>query len=149
MFESSVPFVVERIHAAAIYCSDGRWGEQMDEFLQVGLGLPRYDRLALPGGAGCLAGHLATWMRESTLVEEVELLVRAHGLTRFVLIAHHECAFYTTLLRLDGEERERRQRVDLETASQRLRRLHEGADVSAWFARRAGDRVQFEDWTTG
>ena len=38
--------------AAAVYCSDGRYGEHMDDFLHNCLGLPRYDRVAIPGGAG-------------------------------------------------------------------------------------------------
>ena len=48
-FESSLRFDENRIHAAAIYCSDGRYGEQFDDFLHSGLKLPRYDRLAVPG----------------------------------------------------------------------------------------------------
>src|SRR5262245_63065940 len=75
MFDSSIPWVAERIHAAAVSCSDGRWGEHVDEFLQQGLALPRYDRLAIPGGAGSLAGHLATWKEEQALVHQLELLV--------------------------------------------------------------------------
>ena len=50
-----------RIHAASIYCSDGRFGEQMDEFLHQGLGLPRYDRLAVPGGPACCSGELSVF----------------------------------------------------------------------------------------
>src|SRR3954465_250649 len=46
-FVSSVPFEALRIGAAAVYCSDGRYGDQMDEFLHLGLGFPRYDRLAV------------------------------------------------------------------------------------------------------
>src|SRR5215813_13902998 len=56
-YESRLPYERTRIHAAAIYCSDGRIGEHFDDFLQSGLGLPRYDRVALPGGPACLAGH--------------------------------------------------------------------------------------------
>ena len=55
VFVSQTPFDHQRIGAAAVYCSDGRYGEQMDEFLHQGLGLPRYDRVAVPGGAACLA----------------------------------------------------------------------------------------------
>ncbi len=36
-YESTVPYEGTRIHAAAIYCSDGRVGEQFDDFLQNGL----------------------------------------------------------------------------------------------------------------
>src|SRR5689334_4966305 len=67
-FVSSVPFEADRIGAAAIYCSDGRYGDQMDEFLHLGLGFPRYDRFAVPGGAACLADHIQA-MRERSALE--------------------------------------------------------------------------------
>jgi len=51
VFISPTPFDENRVRAAAVYCSDGRFGEQMDEFLHAGLSLPRYDRVAVPGGA--------------------------------------------------------------------------------------------------
>ena len=41
VYESPTRYEQARIHAAAIYCSDGRVGEQIDEFLHHGLGLPR------------------------------------------------------------------------------------------------------------
>ena len=44
-------FDENRIRAAALYCSDGRFGEQIDDFLHNGLKLPRCDRLVVPGGA--------------------------------------------------------------------------------------------------
>jgi hypothetical protein len=58
VFVGTRPFEAQRIAAAAVYCSDGRFGEQMDEFLHTALRLPRYDRVAIPGGAACLAGHV-------------------------------------------------------------------------------------------
>ena len=57
VYKSSAPFDESRIRAAAVYCSDGRFGEQFDDFLHNGLKLPRCDRLAVPGGAASLAGH--------------------------------------------------------------------------------------------
>ena len=57
VFGSSEQFDENRVGAAAVYCSDGRYGEHFDGFLHNALKLPRYDRLALPGGAACLAGH--------------------------------------------------------------------------------------------
>ena len=50
-YESSVRFDPHRIRAAAVYCSDGRFGDQFDDLLQNALNLPRYDRLAIPGGS--------------------------------------------------------------------------------------------------
>src|SRR5919204_3023448 len=45
----------ERIGALALYCSDGRWGEAFDEFCHRHLQIPRYDRLAVPGGPAWMA----------------------------------------------------------------------------------------------
>ncbi len=56
-YESPVRYEQARIHAAALYCSDGRMGEHFDDFLHNGLSLPRYHRVSLPGGPACLAGH--------------------------------------------------------------------------------------------
>ena len=50
-YESPAPYEPELIQAAAVYCSDGRFGKQVDDLLHHELGLPRYDRLAVPGGA--------------------------------------------------------------------------------------------------
>ena len=146
MFEARDPFDPDRIHAAAVTCSDGRWGRQVDDFIERGLALPRYDRVAVPGGAGCLAGHLATWKEEAALEHQLALLVEVHGLVRVVLIAHQDCAFYSVRLRLAGADLERQQRRDLDTAAHRVRRLHAGITVDSWFARRDGAHVRFEKW---
>ena len=50
LFTSRHSWSPERIHALAIYCSDGRWGEAFDEFCHESLRIPRYDRFAVPGG---------------------------------------------------------------------------------------------------
>ena len=52
LYASRLPFDERRVGAAAVYCSDGRFGEQMDEFLHEQLRLPRYD--PLPSRAGLL-----------------------------------------------------------------------------------------------
>src|SRR6186997_30832 len=93
-WRSSLPFTHERIGAAAIYCSDGRYNEQFDEFLHTRLELPRYDRLAIPGGAAALAGHFAAYREEDSLRDQLRFLIVAHELERIVLIAHQGCGFY-------------------------------------------------------
>ena len=49
VYRSKLPFENSRIQAAA-YCSDGRFGENVDDFLHNALHLPRHDRLSIPGG---------------------------------------------------------------------------------------------------
>src|SRR5438045_7451223 len=93
-YASRLLFDERRIGAAAVYCSDGRFGEQMDEFLHEGLGLPRYDRVAVPGGAACLAGHPRAAFERAALERQLNFLIAAHELTRVVFIAHQDCGFY-------------------------------------------------------
>ena len=134
VYESSVRFDENRIRAAAIYCSDGRFGEHFDDFLHNCLQLPRYDRLALPGGAACLAGHFLTFWEEVTFVEQLRFLVKVHGLERVVLVAHQGCAFYSERLHVAPSEMETRQREDMRTAIERVHSIAPGLLVDAFFA---------------
>lgn len=144
-YESSVPFDAARVRAAAVYCSDGRFGEQFDELMQVGLGLPRYDRLAVPGGAACLARHFAIYREEEGVSEQLRFLVQVHGLERVVLIAHEDCAFYSKRLNVSPLQLESQQHEDMQKAVQRVRSIGPNLLVEAFFARKKfnGD-VHFE-----
>ena len=145
VFGSSERFDENRIRAAAVYCSDGRFGEHFDEFLHNSLKLPRYDRVAIPGGAACLAGHFSSFREEDGLVEQLRFLVRAHGIERVVMIAHQDCAFYTERLRVAPLQLEAQQREDMEAATRRIRSLASKVQVDAFFARKLEDgTIRFE-----
>jgi hypothetical protein len=144
-FASSIPLNSQRIRAAAVYCSDGRFGLQFDEFLQTHLGLPRYDRLALPGGPACLAAHFSTFREEEAAVEELRFLVKVHQLKTVVLIAHHNCAFYTQRLQTPELQLETQQREDLQKAISRVRAISSALVIQTFFARVHDDiTVRFE-----
>jgi hypothetical protein len=143
-FVSSFGFNEERIRAASIYCSDGRYGEQMDEFLHKRLGLPRYDRLAVPGGPACLSGSLAVFWEGRSAEQQLDFLRRVHGLERVVLIAHEGCAFYRDWLKVRVEDMPARQRADLAAAKKRIGHLDAKLTVEGYFARRDGRRVWLE-----
>lgn len=135
-FESRIAYEHARIRAAAIYCSDGRVGEHFDDFLQNGLMLPRYDRVALPGGAACLAGHPQAHLEEHGVIDELKFLVEVHQLKRIVLIGHEGCAFYSSRLDLKDRRMELVQKADLVRAAASVRRVT-GLDlVEGYFARR-------------
>ena len=134
VFESSVRFDENRIRAAAVYCSDGRFGEHFDDFLHNYLKLPRYDRLAVPGGAACLAGHFLSFWEEEGLIEQLRFLVKMHGLERVVLVAHQDCVFYAERLHVSPLQMETQQREDMQTAVQRIRCAPPGLLVNAFFA---------------
>lgn len=145
IFVSSERFDEHRIHAAAVYCSDGRFGEQFDDFLHHALKLPRYDRLAVPGGAACLAGHLQAFREEDALLEQLRFLVKVHAIERVVLIAHHGCAFYAERLRLPPAQIEAQQREDMQVAVRHVHTLAPALQVDVFFARKQPDgTVSFE-----
>ncbi len=143
-FASDLPFEQARIGAVAVYCSDGRFGEQFDDFLYGGLGLPRYDRLAVPGGAACLAGHFAAYRDGDTLASQLEFLISVHGLRRVILIAHEGCAFYTERLGMSPIDMLKRQHEDLFKAAERVRVMHSELVVEAYFALFDDGHVSFE-----
>ena len=80
VFTSQEPFDDGRVRAAAVYCSDGRFGEQFDDLMKSALHLPRYDRLAVPGGAACLARHFALYREEEGVSEQLRFLIELHRL---------------------------------------------------------------------
>ena len=144
MYESRLPYASARIRAAAIYCSDGRVGEHFDDFLMNGLSLPGYDRVALPGGPACLAGHPQAHLEEQGVVDELRFLVEAHGLQRVVLVMHEGCAFYSARLGLSDRRMELVQRADLVRAAAFVRRVTGLDRVEGFFARHAEGRIRFE-----
>ena len=143
-YESKVPYHTKRMHAAAIYCSDGRVCSQYDDFLLNGLKLPRYDRVALPGGPASLAGYSQARLEEAGVIDELKFLVDAHGLKRIVLIQHEDCAFYTKHLAADTKSLEQLQKADLVRATYAIRHAMSMGDIDGYFARRTKNGVLFE-----
>lgn len=142
-YNSPIPYEEARIRAAAVYCSDGRVGEHFDDFLQNGLGLPRYDRVALPGGPASLAGYNDSTIEAQAVMDELVFLVEVHGLKRVVLIQHEGCAFYRMRLGLEGERLRRIQDDDLSRAAQAIRE-HTGLQkIDGFFASLDGNGIHF------
>ena len=145
IYAATLPFDSNRVGAAAVYCADGRYGEQMDQFLHEGLGLPRYDRVAVPGGAGCLAGH-ATYER-AALERQLRFLIEGHALTRIVLIAHFDCGFYKHSVRRRADRTiVQQQAIDLRKSADEIRLWYPHVQVEAYYANPAGGRVRFQRW---
>ena len=143
VYTSCVPYEHERIYAAAVYCSDGRLGDQVDEFLHKGLGLPRYDRVACPGGPVSLARRLGAHWETCGVEEQLRVLVQVHEIKRVILIAHADCAYYSQRLGLPVERIEAEQLEDLQKALWSVECMVPGMSVSRYFARIEGERVTF------
>ena len=134
-FTSRVSFDVGRIRPPQSNCSDGRLGEQFDDLMKNSLQLPRCDRLAVPGGAACLARHFVTFREEEGVAEQLRFLIDVHDLQRVVLIAHEGCAFYTQPLKISPLQLKTQQHDDLDKAVKRVQSLGPNLRIDAFFAR--------------
>ncbi len=140
---SPTPHSKDRIRTAAVYCSDGRFGEQFDDLCHNALDLPRYDRLAVPGGAACLAGHFSAHREEHAVEQQLKFLIEVHEIERVVLIAHQDCAYYTHRLNVHTIDLHARQLDDLARATRHVRNLDANLRVDAFFAALDADQVTF------
>ncbi len=143
-YDSPLDYVSEGFHAAAVYCSDGRFGGAIDDFLTNGLQLPRVDRVALPGGPASIAGYDQARLPQAGVLAELTFLVEAHELERVVLIQHAGCAYYGAFLGVDAEHLPTLQRADLVRAAHFLRGATPQATVEGWVAQVDGAKMTFE-----
>lgn len=78
----------DRPSTLVVACSDGRLQHATDEFLARNLGVTRYDRFYVPGGAGALAASGRDFLRAQQVRREVRYLVELHAVSRIVLLFH-------------------------------------------------------------
>jgi len=144
LFTASDPWNPERIHAMAIYCSDGRFGEAFDEFCHHSLKIPRYDRFAVPGGPAWINPTVSSAQDlYRSARAQLDFLVRVHDLERIVLITHSPCAFYTEHLQKAPHECLDAQFSDTHTAAQRLRLWFPKIQVEGYLAHRDNKKISF------
>jgi len=139
VFTSTQRWQPERIRALALYCSDGRWGDAFDEFCHRHLQLPRYDRWAVPGGPAWLALPHGGQDAAPPARAQLDFLVRAHELSRVVLLTHFGCAVYGHRLGRPAAECLPAQVEDLRLAATTLRRWYPGMLVEGYLAMRGED----------
>lgn len=144
VYQSLIPYEAARINAAAIYCSDGRIGDHVDDFLHQGLRLPRYDRVACPGGPVALAGSLLAFWESRGVEDQLRFLISVHEVRQVLLVAHSGCAYYRLRLGIPASDAEGRQRDDLAKAAAVVQRLEPAVEVAGFFAHLDGNRVSFE-----
>ena len=147
-FSSQFAFDGQGCGAAVIFCSDGRFADQVNDFMQNGLGLFGYDRLAIAGGPACFAGHFDAYREEEAAISHLKFLVKLHSLTRLILISHEHCGFYSDFLKVHEIDLLQRMKMDLASAVRRVRAAAPHLQVEAYLARLDGSEVWFEPVTT-
>jgi hypothetical protein len=123
-----------RPNVLVVACSDGRLQEATDAFLASQLGIARYDRFYVPGGAGALAASGYDLARAQQMRRECRYLIDLHQVTQVVLLMHGPvpggaleaaCADYRRKLpRASVDELRGQQATD---AGQLLRQRHKWA----------------------
>lgn len=119
-------------------------GEQVDEFLHHGLGLPRYDRLTCPGGPSSLSGRFLAYWESQGVEQQLRFLHRVHELRQVILIGHQACAYYQFRLGFPAAHVEQEQRIDLARAARAVVGIDPALEVHAFFARRLESKIVFE-----
>jgi len=92
VFNTHRPWNEQRPKTLVIACSDGRFQEEVDEFLQRHLAIDHYDRLYVPGGAGALVTSGTEFIRADRFLTECRFLIEGHGIERVILLFHGPAA---------------------------------------------------------
>jgi hypothetical protein len=115
-FVASEAWRPARPESLVVCCSDGRWHEQVEEFIRAQVS-ERADVYAVPGGAASFYWWNSSF-EESHVLEKAFRFLAEHHQIRFVwLIAHEDCAYYKAQCGyLDADQLRQRQEEDLERA---------------------------------
>lgn len=143
-FLSTTPFAETHPKALAIYCSDGRFTQAVEDLLHH-LGHARLDTLTLPGGPGLLNFWAGSLLEADQVERAARFLIRGHSIDHVVLLAHAGCGYYRQ--RHPGrpaDEVKASQLADIRVAARALRGARPGLAVAMYYASPAGDRVRFD-----
>jgi len=143
-FVATVPYEASHPDAMALYCSDGRFTEAVEELLRS-LGHARLDTLTMPGGPGLFNLWIAGTVDSTSAASSATFLIVAHQIKRVIVIAHEGCGYYRKHLtgRTPADIR-KQQEDDLRLAARTLETSRSGLRVDAYYARVGGGRVSFE-----
>lgn len=133
--------------ALAIYCSDGRFTDSVEELVH-GLGHPRLDVLCLPGGPALLDLGSASFSALEAMRTSASFLIRGHAIQHVTLVAHDGCGYYKERYRFETpEEIVKQQKDDLRIAKQWLIGSHPDLTIALYFAKPEGNKIAFEEIT--
>jgi hypothetical protein len=142
-FVAAVPYQPSHPSALALYCSDGRFTEAVEELFRS-LGHERLDTLTMPGGPGLFNVWIAGMGDSTAITGGARFLIEAHAIKRVLLIAHEGCGFYRThMAGRTAEQIKTQQLDDLQVATRALASARAGLRIDAYYAMVVGDRVSF------
>src|SRR4051812_27814890 len=104
------PFDAKHPDALAMYCSDGRFTEAIEELLH-GLGHARLDTLTIPGGPALLDLTSSNLGAVDVMREAATFLIRGHQIKRVVLLGHDGCGYYKARFPYESPESMKRRQL--------------------------------------
>ncbi|NCO40579.1 MAG: hypothetical protein GW911_18510 [Armatimonadetes bacterium] len=133
------------VDTLAVFCSDGRFKQMVDQFLRDGLKIPNCDVFAVPGGAGWLTVGMFNHKECDVANRWLDALIQKHNLKRAVLLAHEDCAFYKEKCKGSSPlEIQKQQLTELHEAGDRLQRMAGSVQVELYYADIVDDHVTFK-----
>jgi hypothetical protein len=142
-FVAGTPFSAERPDTLVVYCSDGRWHAQIEEFVRAQCS-QRADVYAVPGGPAGFNLWRATLNEAKVAEQAMRFLREHHELESAWLIAHEGCAYYRTKYGpLAPQFIRQRQLDDLDRARDTILGWYPGLIVRKVYAFLDSDRVAF------
>jgi len=143
-FLSTARFDAAHPKALAIYCSDGRFTQPVEDLLHH-LGHERLDTLTMPGGPGLLNLWAGSLLEADQVERAARFLIQGHAIDHAVLLAHAGCGYYRQ--RYPGRpaaDVKQSQLDDLRVAARAVRAARPGLGVVLYYASPEGGRVRFE-----
>ena len=131
---AKTPFDAKHPEALAMYCSDGRFTEAIEELLH-GLGHARLDTLTIPGGPALLDLTSSNLGAVDVMREAATFLIRGHRIKRVVLLGHEGCGYYRARFPYESPDAMRRRQLDdIRQAARWVSANHEELTVTSYFA---------------
>jgi hypothetical protein len=123
-FVAREPWNPARPETLVVCCSDGRWHEQVEEFVRDQVS-ERADMYAVPGGPAGFSLWSSSFDEAKVSEKAFRFLADHHALESVWLIAHQDCAYYRAKYGpLDEPFVLRRQREDLDRARDLISRWY-------------------------
>lgn len=146
-YVAATPFSAERPDTLVVYCSDGRWHAQIEEFVCANCS-QRADVYAVPGGPAGFNLWGATLNEARVAEQAIRFLREHHQLESAWLFAHEGCAYYRTKYwPLEARFIRQRQLEDLDRARDTILHWCQGLVVRTVYCFIESGRVAFSEIT--
>ena len=144
-FAAKVPFDPLHPKALAIYCSDWRFTNAVEELLAAA-GHSRLDVMTIPGGPGLFNLYSTGFVEREAARNAAHFLIEGHKIQEVFLIAHQGCGWYQSKMpHQDKEKIEASQEHDLRVAAELLLERYPSLTLRRYLARVKAERVHFHE----